>query len=148
MFSYISQSVVICTVFLCCLIQTKFLSLSVFKWEMSYFSNETIFFLLLVNSSSLLPENKDLVCACASPIPWLTNPPLQARALRFFMPDKSSTTMSGTRYECSAAVKTSNSLWMTTWPKVFLSSTIYLLFYNSHGAVFIYFLFHFYLSSQ
>lgn len=53
------------------------------------------------------------VCLC-SPVPSLTNLPLQAKALRFFMPDKRSTTMSGTQCECPAAVKTSNSLWMTT----------------------------------
>lgn len=34
------------------------------------------------------------------------------------MLDKSSTTTSGTRYECPVGVKTSNSLWMTTWLKV------------------------------
>jgi len=59
-----------------------------------------------------------LVFACAFPIPRLTDPHLQARALRFFMPDKSSTTTNGTQCEWSAAVKTSNSLWMTTWLKV------------------------------
>lgn len=56
--------------------------------------------------------------ACSFPLPPLTDPHLQARALRFFMPDKSSTTMSGTRCEWSAAVKSSNWLWTTTWPKV------------------------------
>lgn len=66
-------------------------------------------------------ENRDLVYACAIPaVPSLTNPHLQAKALRFFMLDKSSTTMSGTQCEWSAAVKTSNSLWMTTWRKVTL----------------------------
>lgn len=59
-------------------------------------------------------------CFCSCPVLSLTTLRLQAKALRFFMPDKSSTTMSGTRCECPAAVKTSNSLWMTTWPKVYL----------------------------
>lgn len=104
----------------------------VLKKTSAFTPNWKVFSWLFFPVCCICCENKDLVCACASPVPWLTNPPLQARALRFFMPDKSSTTMSGTQYEWSAAVKTSNSLWMTTWLKVLLLWTVYLLFYNTH----------------
>lgn len=60
-----------------------------------------------------ITKSLPLLCLC-SLVPSLTNLPLQAKALRFFMPDKRSTTMSGTQCECPAVVKTSNSLWMTT----------------------------------
>lgn len=66
---------------------------------------------LLVSDLCFIFLNKQrfgFAFACAFPVPPLTDPHLQARALRFFMPDKSSTTMSGTRCEWSAAVKTSN----------------------------------------
>lgn len=42
--------------------------------------------------------------------------------------------MIGTRYECPVVVKTSNSLWMTTWLKVYLHY-ILIFFDNYFGDI-------------